>query len=151
MHGWLDLVNIEMVANTRKENFMRYKIGILECSRPEHEIDVFGMEYVIKKALYLRWTENVRVCIYKGIEVPLTLTPYEVLWKLAENVYKAHIVCPIDKESGTATEYERHVIYEIRKAFRKAGVKEDLIIKEEFGYRINLLVIPADYVITSRK
>ena len=77
---------------------MRYKIGILECSRPEHEIDVFGMEYVIKKALYLRWTENVRVCIYKGIEVPLTLTPYEVLWKLAENVYKSHIVCPIDKE-----------------------------------------------------
>ena len=77
---------------------MRYKIGILECSRPEHEIDVFGMEYVIKKALYLRWTENVRVCIYKGIEVPLTLTPYEVLWKLAEMYTKLILYALLTKK-----------------------------------------------------
>lgn len=115
------------------------------------EFDYYGPEVFYNKCLYLRKTEYKNIVRYKGIPVNLTKVLFETIFELAETPNKLHQVVVNNNENAAASDNARKRIERIRKAFRKAGITDSIIIQINGKYKINLDVIPEKYIITSFK
>lgn len=105
-----------------------------------------------KQCLYLRWTKDESICMFKNKSIYLSPRLYKALFTMAEDTTHYHLFTKDYNPDRAILDNDRKIANRIRKKFVEAGFSSNLIIsKEHAGYKINTEILPDSFIITTRK